>query len=399
MKKLVLSIVAAAMVCLSANAQEYEFVPGWFVGAQGGAQYTVGEAAFKDLISPTASLNVGYQFKDWFGVRANINAWQGKGKVYFSGQGEGYKYNYGQLGFDAVFNLADFGKNYRPKTVNPYAFLGLGVMAGVNNNEMKDLLAAYANTEVATKYWDAPTWSALGRAGLGVDFRLSHRVLLGVEVAANAFSDKMNSKKGDNKFLGIVELDYNISAQIGVKVALGKTYKTRADEVAAAAAAAAAAAEAERLAAAERAAAEKAAAEKAAAEAAAAKAAADAAAAKAAAEAAEFAKDLCLENVLFDLNKSNIRKSENDKIKAVVECLNANPDAKVKISGHADKETGNPKLNKDLSQKRAENVAKAIKAAGIPEDRIIVESFGDTANPYSEPEANRVAICVANRTF
>lgn len=397
MKKTILSIVSAITLCIAANAQEYEFVPGWFTGVQGGAQYTAGEGSVGDLISPTASLNVGYQFKQWFGLRGDINAWQAKG--WMPAINEGYKYKYGQLGIDAVFNLADFGKTFKPKAVNPYVFVGLGGMLGTNNDEINDLLSRHPDLS-AEKKWDNSTFSGLGRFGAGIDFRLSHRVLLGLEVTDNLIFDKMNSKKGDCKVLGIGDCDYNISAQIGLKIALGKTYKNRADEIAAANAAAAA--EAARLAAekaaADKAAAEKAAAERAAAERAAAEAEAAAAAAKAAAD-AEYAKDLCIKNVQFKLNKSNIQKSEREKIDEIVECLNKYPEAKVKISGHADKQTGTPSINMSLSQKRAENVAKAITAAGISADRVIVEYFGDTANPYPEPEANRVAICVANRTF
>ena len=39
-------------------------------------------------------------------------------------------------------------------------------------------------------------------------------------------------------------------------------------------------------------------------------------------------------------------------------------------------------------------VAAAIKAAGIDSSRVIVQYKGDTANPFSSPEQNRVAICV-----
>lgn len=399
MKKIILIAISALVLGLSANAQNYEFVPGWFIGVQGGAQYTAGETSFNNLISPTASLNVGYQFNPWFSLRGNINGWQGKG--WFIVPDQGYKYNYGQLAVDAVFNLADFGKNFKPKAVNPYIFVGLGGMMGINNDQVKDLMAKYPEAVNAEKYWTAPTGSFLGRFGAGVDFRLSHRVLLGLEFADNMFSDKMNSKRGESKLLGIVDCDYNLSAQIGLKIALGETYKTRADKVAAAdlaaaEAAALAAAEAARLAA-EKEAAEKAAAE-AAALAAAEKAAAEAAAAKAAA-AAEFARDLCNENVFFELNKSYIRKSERAKIDAVIECLNAYPEAKVRISGHADKATGNSKINMPLSQRRAENVAKELVKAGIPQERIITEYFGDTANPFEKPEENRVSICVVNRSF
>ncbi len=403
MKRIFVVAVAAVMACLSAGAQNYEFVPGWYVGAQLGAQYTAGESTIANLTSPTASINVGYQFNPWFGLRGNINGIQGKG--WMSIPYEGYKFNYAQAAIDATIGLANFGE-FKPHIVNPYIFVGVGDIYGFNNEPLKKLVAMYPTTTNAGLMWDKGVNSLLVRAGAGIDFRLSDRVLLGLEVADNAFSDKLNSKEGP---YAPKDFDWNLSAQLGVKVALGETYKTRY-----AAAQAAAAAEAARLAAekaeqdriaaekaaAEKAAAEKAAAEKAAAEKAAAeKAAAEKAAAEKAAAEAEYAKDLCVQNIYFLLDKTNIRKCEMPKIDEIVKCLNANPEAKVKVQGHADLPTGSHPHNNDLSKARAEKVAKAIEKAGIAKDRIIVEYFGDTANPFPVQEENRVSVCTVNRTF
>ena len=99
-------------------------------------------------------------------------------------------------------------------------------------------------------------------------------------------------------------------------------------------------------------------------------------------------------NVLFIIDKWDIRESEQYKIDEVVEALKANPDTKVRVSGYADKDTGTAKRNMFLSQKRSEVVAQAIMDAGIEKDRIITEYFGDTVNPFDTPEENRVAVCL-----
>ena len=62
-----------------AENNKYEFQKHWFLNLQGGAQYTLGEAKFKDLISPNVQLGLGYQFSPVFGVRLQANAWQSKG--------------------------------------------------------------------------------------------------------------------------------------------------------------------------------------------------------------------------------------------------------------------------------------------------------------------------------
>ena len=90
-----------------------------------------------------------------------------------------------------------------------------------------------------------------------------------------------------------------------------------------------------------------------------------------------------------------IQDDQKAKIDALVEYLQKNSSAKVKVTGYADVDTGNPRINKTLSEKRAANVADVLKAKGITTDRIIVDSKGDTVQPYKTPKENRVGICVA----
>lgn len=44
------------------DGNEYQFKKHAFLDLQGGAQYTLGEAKFGDLISPNVQLGLGYQF-------------------------------------------------------------------------------------------------------------------------------------------------------------------------------------------------------------------------------------------------------------------------------------------------------------------------------------------------
>ena len=62
---LLLSFSATAMAqatYTAADGTKYEFQKHWFLNLEGGAQYTLGEAKFGDLISPNAQLGIGYQF-------------------------------------------------------------------------------------------------------------------------------------------------------------------------------------------------------------------------------------------------------------------------------------------------------------------------------------------------
>ena len=389
MKKALLIISSVLVLAASANAQE-TFYPGWQLGVKGGAIYSSGEAQFNQLLSPIFGVNAGYQFNPWFTLRGEVEAFQSKGAV-ISTSVNPYKFNYAQLDLDGVFDICNMFNYKSSRLFSPYVFAGIGGNIRFNNNEA---VSIFKQTGFSTEYlWDKATPSFTGRVGAGVDIRLSDAVKIAIEFVDNMYSDKFNSKKNyDTKGL---DLDYNLGAMIGLKFTFGQAGKKAAAE--AAAAAAAAKAEADRIAA-EKAAAEKAAAEAAAAKAAAEKAAAEKAAAeKAAAEkaAAERAAARHIEeNVLFIIGKTNIRKSEDEKIQNIVNIMNQYPEAVVSVTGYADKNTGYPELNMRLSQKRAENVAKAIEKAGIAADRISVNYVGDTQKVSDTPSQNRVAVCV-----
>ena len=52
----------------AADGTKYEFQKHAFLTLGGGAQYTLGEAKFSDLISPNVQLGLGYQFSPVIGA-------------------------------------------------------------------------------------------------------------------------------------------------------------------------------------------------------------------------------------------------------------------------------------------------------------------------------------------
>ena len=56
-----------------------EFNPHWFLSLQGGGAYTLGEAIFGDLVSPSVAVALGYKFTPLFAVRTEASGWQAKG--------------------------------------------------------------------------------------------------------------------------------------------------------------------------------------------------------------------------------------------------------------------------------------------------------------------------------
>ena len=60
------------------------------------------------------------------------------------------------------------------------------------------------------------------------------------------------------------------------------------------------------------------------------------------------------------------------------------------VSGYADKQTGNPKYNKRLSEQRARAVADFLVKGGAQEENIEIHAHGDVIQPFEGMEKNRV---------
>ena len=380
---LILAVALGAQVAFAQQSKSdpsVEFNPHWYGQIQGGAAYTIGETAFKNLISPAGALSLGYQFNPTLGVRFNAAGFQGKGAVV--SPLEVYKFNYLQGAFDLTLNLAQLFGYKHDRVFNPFVFIGGGAAFGFNNGANK--VTKTNPKEYFALLWEKNMITPVARVGLGADFRLSDAVALTLEVNDNVLSDKFNSKK-------VGHPDFQFNALAGLKINFGKTTRPSAKYLAELAAAEAAAAaekarlEAERAAklAAEKAAAEKAAAEKAAAD--------KLAAEKAAAE--RLAAEMRQVNTFFTINSSVISDEEAAKLIRYIDWLKANPDVNVAIAGHADKGTGNKRINQRLSDERAAAVKAFLVERGIAESRIVsVVGNGDRIQPFEENDLNRVVL-------
>jgi outer membrane protein OmpA-like peptidoglycan-associated protein len=355
MKRIFAILASTALVAsLSvANAQKKDFDPYWFMQLQGGAAHTIGETSFSDLLSPSAAVSLGYQFSPVFGARLNVNGWQGKGAI--NGPTTVYKFNYVEGAFDVMADIASIFAGYKyDRTLNPYVFGGLGVNYAFNNDEANAVADRFPTVD---RYlWDGSKVAPIARAGVGLNIRLSNAVAFNIEGNCSFLDDHFNSKKGS-------KADFQIKALAGLTFSFGKGKPAPAPTPVPAPAPVVREPEPEPEPAVEK-------------------------------VIEEPAFESLSRNILFVINKWDIRDSEQLKIDEVVEALKANPDTKVRVSGYADKATGTAKRNQFLSQKRAEVVAEAIANAGIDKDRIITEYFGDTVNPFETPEENRVAVCL-----
>ena len=381
-KNILLSGVVA-MGCISASAQEADktvnvFNPHWYVQAQIGGQYTLGEIGFGKLLSPNAQLGVGYNFNKVVGARLSFNAWQSKAgqKVISDGATTTYKWKWNYIApmVDATFNLTNLFCEYNPnRLVEVGVFGGIGANIAWGNDEAADAQAAilatpgsknlegYDKTAMPLEnLWTGSKTRFVARVGANVDFRVSDRVKLGVELSANTLSDKYNSKKAGNP-------DWYFNALVGVKIALGQTHSTKVipapkpvEKII------------ERII------------EK---------------PAPAPAPKTETKQEAVDENfrrdIFFPIGNSNIAKSQTTKIAEIVTFMKENPDAKITLTGYADKGTGSAAFNDKIAARRAQTVYNTLAAKGVAKNRMIKKSMGSRVQPFEENDMNRVTICIA----
>ena len=385
-KKIFMSCLLLAGV-LSASAQEeypktvYDHNPYWYIQLQGGAQYTLGEIDFSDLISPNVQVALGRQFSPVFGARLAVNAWQSKAGIEAAGNTYKWKWMYVAPGIDLTFNLSNLFCGFNPNRIfNFSVFGGLGANIGWDN-KIDDIKAAAAalypltttatGTSENTQYaWDGTKVRVFGRAGVAADFKVSDAVTLGLEVNANTLSDRYNSKKAGN-------WDWYFNALAGVKINLGKTYSTRTieapkvpEKVVERVIERVVEKPAPQVVEPTRAVAE-----------------------KKEVEETKFRRDI----FYLKAGKTWIDKSEYKKVKEVADYMKEHPNCTVEITGYADRGTGNPKINNNLSQRRAQAVANMlIRNYGIKKNRIKVDYKGDTIQPFAKEIENRVAIAICD---
>lgn len=365
--KIVKSILATALLAMgiNANAQatytegqtEYTFKPHMFLQLQAGGAYTLGEAKFTDLLSPTAQIALGYQFSPVWALRLAAAGWESKG-----GWGENsakqygfadntYKWKYVAPSLDVKFNIINAIAGWNPKRV-----FGLNLIAGVGANIAFDhdgIASFYQKNPLLLSHYPAVEGTSIrpvGKFGMDLDFNVSKRVSINVEGNANLISDQYNSKHTDNA-------DWYFNALAGVKVALGKTYEekniapvyqTVVDTV--------------------------------------------------------WYDETAYKEIEEDGNMSwtvfyEIRESDftdpNAQLTAIGKFLAEHKGCKVTVKSYADRGTGNPKINMGYSQQRSEKAVAALKQAGVSESVMTAEYFGDTVQPFEENDKNRCTIITA----
>ena len=273
-----------------------------------------------------------------------------------------WKWNYIAPMIDATFNLTNLFCEYNPnRLVTVGVFGGIGANIGFGNDEANESVIA----ENLEYLWDGSKIRFAARAGANVDFRLSDKVSLGVELQATTLNDHYNSKRAGNA-------DWYFNALAGVKYNLGKTYTTRKVEPVA---------PVERV--------------------------IERIVEKAVpAPVTEKVEKPCCEkkaepretlrrDIFFTISSNVISSTEAKKVDDIVAYMKKYPEAKVTVTGYADKGTGNNTINDRIAAKRAKIVVDELVRKGISRDRITSASKGSRVQPFADNVKNRVSICIA----
>ena len=358
MKKAILS-------CLMLMGVQYIFEPNWYIQVQAGARYTTGENDFGKLISPTVQAAVGYNFNKALGARLGVNFWQSKGGYDITNDAFPYKVDYKFTSIapalDLTLNLANLINGIPTKwEYGLFAGVGLNIRSAANDdvkavaNHVNQFESAYNYAPMPEDYMKSGAFLT-GRAGAFVNYKITDQFAIGLEVNGNLLSDKFNYKKAGNP-------DSYFNAMLGIKYAFGPTYSTRfipdpepeikyVEKIV------------EKI---------------------------------VEAPCPEPAVEPLRRDIFFLINKYNIRETEEQKVRDVVDYLRANQGAKVQVTGYADAGTGNDRINDRLAAQRADAVVKMLtQKYGIPADRISYDSKGARIQPFADNDSNRVTICIA----
>lgn len=84
-----------------------------------------------------------------------------------------------------------------------------------------------------------------------------------------------------------------------------------------------------------------------------------------------------MSDVLFALNKAELQPAARDALEQIARALRDYPDRKIFVEGHTDN-LGSEEYNQQLSQRRAEAVARVLERNGVPSDRLEIRGLGES---------------------
>lgn len=367
MKKLMTIVASVALllgVSTAAQAQERDHTSAYnFITLQGGAQTTFTNYDCTKLITPQYAITFGRYFNDKAGARLHVMGYKNKGAFpageYNIAADTKYNFNACTADLDLLMNMTNIINPRRQSHAFDWVLIaGFGVNYAWDFDQYKAITNAmkfyYEQPECGTKHS-----SFNGRLGTQLNWNVSNAFTIGLELQANYKNDIYNLKHND-------KCDWQAAAFLGVTYNFG--YKRKAapkPEPEPEPAPVPVVVEPEP---------------------------------EPAPVVVEQPKPVVKDEPLKETIFYKIRVSDVNKPEYVIDRVyvwhNKYPNKMIHVSGYADKGTGNPAINKRYALQRAQKVADALREKGIPADRLTVDSFGDTVQPYADNDLNRCVIIV-----
>jgi outer membrane protein OmpA-like peptidoglycan-associated protein len=101
--------------------------------------------------------------------------------------------------------------------------------------------------------------------------------------------------------------------------------------------------------------------------------------------------------VFFDWDKDTVTREGQQIIQQAADAYKSGAPVQVQVTGYTDR-SGSPQYNQRLSERRANNVARALSALGVPQNQMLVSGRGEndnrvpTGDGVREPQNRRVEI-------
>ncbi len=363
MKRIINILAAVALLCgvsTAAGAQSVEDnYPYNFITIQGGGQGTFTNYKFNKLLTPQVALSAGRYFNSKVGARLHVQGWQVKGAIT-----DTYKFKAITGDIDLLMNMTNIINPRRTCDAFDWVMLlGFGVNYGWGFDEFNSQNNALAINP--NPYYCGTKHSTYNmRLGTQFNFNLSRNFAIGLEIDGNMKNDEFNLKRNYNP-------DFQLSALLGLTYKFGhpaKKVEVVKQEVVETYYVDEPYTETVKK--------------------------------QRPVENVEMAK---MEKVVYyHINVSDVEQAQgiDAAVKEAADLIKTDPDAKIVVTGYADKGTGNAKINQRLSKQRAEGItAKLVKIHGINPANITTSWKGDTVQPFSENDKNRCVIITGEGKF
>ena len=336
-----------------------------FITVQGGAQGTFTNYKFNKLITPQVALSFGRYFNSKIGARLHVQGWEIKSAIpgvsLNSKLSDDYKFKAITGDLDLLMNMTNIINPRRTCDVFDWVMLlGFGVNYGWDFdefNERNDALTMNPNPDFCGSKHSCYNM----RLGTQFNFNVSKNFAIGLEIDGNMKNDEFNLKRNYNP-------DFQLSALLGVTFKFGLPKKVVQHEVVETYYVDEPYTETVKK--------------------------------QRPVENIEMSK---MEKVVYyHINISDVEQAQgiDAAVKEAADLIKTDPDAKIFVTGYADRGTGNAKINERLSKERAEGItAKLVNDHGINAANITTTWKGDTVQPFEENDKNRCVIITGEGKF